>query len=351
VDIGVSEDRLKLREFCEAAAPCTSIDLTFHHSPDDVIDLDDLDLVAGSLLRLSSRVYWDAVELELGVLKGAKALTNMSQLITLDIRYEELAIEEPWGLLANLTSLRELCVEGSASGNPSALSALTRLTRLHLGSSRREEVEDGPAPFSFSSLQSLSTLQQLEVLYLGGHAACAATSLQGLAGLSNLKDLAASCFGPPGLISLEGISPSVICLSITHASQLVSLAGIEGCTSMEQLEVSQCPISSLEGLHSMSLQCLVLHFCRSLTQLDELEHLSALTSLELTLCDEVTSLEPLSQLGEGLQELKVYGCKRVQEEVLELPHVQPTADVIVEKSNVREVVLAGGLRRAVGPPA
>jgi hypothetical protein len=73
--------------------------------------------------------------------------------------------------------------------------------------------------------------------------------------------------------------------------------------------------------------------------------------LELTICDEVTSLEPLSQLGEGLQELKVYGCRRVQEEVLELPHVQPTAVVDVEESNVREVVLAGGLRRAVGPPA
>jgi hypothetical protein len=58
----------------------------------------------------------------------------------------------------------------------------------------------------------------------------------------------------------------------------------------------------------------------------------------------VTSLQPLSQLGEGLQELVVYGCGEVQDEVLELPHVQPTSVVIVNGSNMREMVLAGGIR-------
>jgi hypothetical protein len=51
-----------------------------------------------------------------------------------------------------------------------------------------------------------------------------------------------------------------------------------------------------------------------------------------------------------LQKLVVKQCSAVQEEVLELPNIQPTADVVVEYSNVREVVLAGGLRRAVGSP-
>jgi hypothetical protein len=38
----------------------------------------------------------------------------------------------------------------------------------------------------------------------------------------------------------------------------------------------------------------------------------------------------------------------VQEDVLELPHVQPTAEVVVKDATVREVVLAGGgVRRAV----
>jgi hypothetical protein len=51
-----------------------------------------------------------------------------------------------------------------------------------------------------------------------------------------------------------------------------------------------------------------------------------------------------------LQKLVVKECSAVQEEVLELPHVKPTADVVVESSNVKEVVLAGGVRRDVGAP-
>jgi hypothetical protein len=70
----------------------------------------------------------------------------------------------------------------------------------------------------------------------------------------------------------------------------------------------------------------------------------------LILCGAVTTLQPLSQLREGLQELCVIGCTEVQEEVLELPHVQPSAGVVVDFSNVKVMVLARGQRRVVGPP-
>jgi hypothetical protein len=116
---------------------------------------------------------------------------------------------------------------------------------------------------------------------------------------------------------------------------------------MRQLEVSACALSSLEDLDSMSLQSLGLYHCSSLTLLSGVEHLSALKSLQVMDC-EVTSLQPLSELREGLQKLEVCRCKTVQEEVLELPRVQPTGSVVVYDSNVREVVLAGGVRRAVG---
>ena len=33
----------------------------------------------------------------------------------------------------------------------------------------------------------------------------------------------------------------------------------------------------------------------------------------------------------------------MQDEVIELPHVQPTAEVPIARSNVKEVVLAGGV--------
>jgi hypothetical protein len=72
--------------------------------------------------------------------------------------------------------------------------------------------------------------------------------------------------------------------------------------------------------------------------------------LDVMFCD-VTSLEPLSQLGEKLQQLMVIGCTKVQGKVLKLPHVQPTAHVVVQDSNVEEVVLAGGVRRGGGPVA
>jgi Leucine-rich repeat (LRR) protein len=225
---------------------------------------------------------------------------------------------------------------------------------------------DNSAPFRFSSLQPLSTLQQLEVLDLGGHA-CDATSLQGLAGLSNLEvlNLELLCRGGR-LKTVDGISPTVIESIILNAPKLDNLAGIQGCrnmeklnlhecgvsslqplqalTRLEELRVCACPIANLEGLSSRSVHFLCLVSCTLLTHLSGVEHLSTLKSLELRECG-VTSLQPLSQLGEGLREMIVFGCKGVQEEVLELPHVQPTAIVAVNGSNVREVVLAGGVRQ------
>jgi hypothetical protein len=234
-------------------------------------------------------------------------------------------------------------------------------------------VKQTAQPPCFSSLQPLSTLLQLEQLDLQSHA-CTATSLQGLPGLSNLKLLSLG-LGACGvqdqagsrIRSLEGISPGLVQFSISFAPDLVSLAGIEGCTSMEKLSLGRCGVSSLqplrgltslkdisvmfgsltslEGLNDMSLYCLSLMCCSNLSYLSGLGHISDLKSLHMMQCG-VTSLQPLSQLGEGLQTLSVSFCEGVQEEVLELPHVQPTADVDVKHSNVREVVLAGGVRKA-----
>jgi Leucine-rich repeat (LRR) protein len=158
--------------------------------------------------------------------------------------------------------------------------------------------------------------------------------------------------------------------ALYSAGYLVSLAGIEGCTGMEELCLHNCDVSSLqplmglssmkqfevrtgiytslEGLNSVSLQSLILSGCTSLTELAGLQHLSALTRLRLGGCG-VASLQPLSQLGMALEEMSVWGCNQVQEEVSELPHVQPTAEVDVRDSNVREVVLAGGWRMDVRP--
>jgi Leucine-rich repeat (LRR) protein len=357
LDVNVREDRIKLKEFSEAAAPCRSIDLTVLHSLDQVVDLSDLDAVAGSLDCLSCEPSEDWAN---GVLRGISALTSMSQLSALRFASEDLGREEPWGLLAKLRGLQRLSLSVHASGDPSPLSALVGLTSLYLQSLLRGV--NSPAPFRFSSLQPLSTLQQLEVLHMTG-CTCAATSLQGLAGLSSLTRLVLESSTYYGLASLEGIPPGVEEFALTDALSLVSLAGIEGCTGLKKLSLDGCGVSSLqplrglsnikdvevfgccftslEGLNSVSLQSLRLSDCTRLTHLSGVEHLPALMSLGVYRCG-VTSLQPLSQLGEGLQELSVIECKAVQEEVLELRHVQPTARVTVRGSNVSEVVLAGG---------
>jgi hypothetical protein len=122
-----------------------------------------------------------------------------------------------------------------------------------------------------------------------------------------------------------------------------SLQPLRDVSSLKLVMVGNCSVTSLEGLNSSSLQSLSLTSCSSLTHLSGVEHFSALRSLQLEGCG-VTSLQPLSQLGKGLQQLRVGLCGGVQEEVLDLPHVQPTADVVVRDSNVKEVVLAGGAR-------
>jgi hypothetical protein len=170
---------------------------------------------------------------------------------------------------------------------------------------------------------------------------------------------------------MEGITPGVTDLSVWHAHDLLSLAGIEACTSMEKLSLDYCGVSSLQalralsnmkelrvhecsltslvGINCISMHSLRVHNCSSLIQLSGVEHLASLKSFAMRKCLSVTSLQPLSWLGQGLQLLTVYGCKGVQDEVLELPHVQARGSVIaVWESNVKEVVLADGVKRSVG---
>jgi hypothetical protein len=299
-------------------------------------------------------------------MRAASAFTSMSQLSALYFVNDDFVDVEGWSVLAKLPSLQRLELTVS-TGDPSQLSALTGLRNLRVHSSKGSEA-NGQVICSFSSLQPLSTLLRLEVLQLGGWA-CAATSLYGLAGLSNLKLLKLG--GAVELVNLDGISPWVVDLSISSATDLVSFADIQCCQSLEklslyeygvislgpltglgsmkQLEVTMCSLTSLEGFGSMSLQSLSLSMCSSLTHLSGLQHLSALNSLEVDYCHGLTSLQALSQLGTGLRTLTISGCRGVQGAVLELPHVQPTADVVVEYNNVKEVVLAGRVKRAVGP--
>ena len=206
--------------------------------------------------------------------------------------------DEPWTPLGGLTNLRQLSLLVGASGDPSPLSALTMLSSLCIYSFDVEQ-EGLLVPSTYSSLQPISTLQQLDELKLTGEA-CSATSLHGLAELNRLETLRLNA---PMLKSLEGVGTGLTTFVIYGALHLASLAGIEGLTALQQLKILKCGVASLQ---------------------------------------------PIGQLVGGLKKLHVKYCPSVQEEVLGLPYVQPTADVSIEDSNVKEVVLAGGVRRLVG---
>jgi Leucine-rich repeat (LRR) protein len=358
MQVQISEDRLNLRDFVKAAAPCKDLELSILHEHNESLDLAHLAPLAGSLGCLTCHCNRPG---DLGIVRGLHVLSSLQQLTYLCLDNEDLGFEEPWEHLAKLTSLNRLCIEVRASGDPSPLSALTRLSFLHLCS-----LNDA-APFTFSSLQPLSTLQQLEVLELWSHSSTA-TSLQGLAGLTNLEKLELGLSVSGALRSLEGIGSEVADLSIYGASDLVSLAGIEVCSSLRrlftsncglsslqplrglssltELTMSHCGLTSLQGLCSRSLQILELRHCSSLTSLSGIEQLKALNRVEVNDCG-VTSLQPLSQLGGGIVYLIVQRCKKVQEVVLELPHIQTTCYVGVYGCSVRKLVLAGGVIKAV----
>ena len=106
-------------------------------------------------------------------------------------------------------------------------------------------------------------------------------------------------------------------------------------------------LAGLEGNLCTCLQTLRLGPCGQLRQLTGIEGLTGLQRLDMYACG-VTSLQLVGQLVGGLRELLVVGCSMVQEKVLELPHVKPTAQVCIDSSNVKEVVLAGGVRKWVG---
>ena len=125
-------------------------------------------------------------------------------------------------------------------------------------------------------------------------------------------------------------------------------AVVSALGSLDRLCIGLCPFSSLHGMAGnlcMCLKSLNLRSCGQLRQLCGIEGFSALEQLEIE-GRGLTSLQPIGQLVGGLRMLYVRFCHSVQEEVLELPHIQPTANVEIEYSNVKEVVLAGVIRRS-----
>ena len=355
---------LKLQDFCEAAAPCRSLDLTDHTEHRDPYNIGALSLVAGSLVRLKLR----SLNYFFNELASGSTLSLLKQLTSLSLDNYGFGDQEPWVDLAGLTNLKQLFLRVAASGDPSPLSALTGLSTLHVENCVLPGILHAgiqgalPVPYAFSSLQPLSTMQQLVELVLA-EKACSATSLHGLAELSRLKTLRLDA---PMLKSVRGVRTGLTSLAITGALQLGSLSGIVHVQGLQGLTVLRSSVASLrplgflgnlgdlhiggkftslgglEGNLCTSLHSLTLESCGQLKQLSGIEGLTALQHLTIRGAG-VTSLQPVGQLVGGLRKLDVSDCNMVQEEVVELPHIQFPVD-ICKVRKVKELVLAGGLR-------
>jgi Leucine-rich repeat (LRR) protein len=349
---------LALRELCEAAAPCRSLALSVTHIP--ALDLAHLAAVAHSLHEL------DVTADQFPHVRGFSTISGLSQLTCLSMSHASLPDQDPWAVLAEMTNLKNLSLAVYAYGDPSALSALIGLTSLQLTTRPGQQDWNGVPFYSLSSLQPLSRLQQLEVLHLEG--CCRnVTSLHDLAGLSKLSKL--DLIHMTALESLQGVSTAVTELRIAKAKGLGSLVELSplvlleklalhhcgitslaplasGLSKLKSLDILNCPVTSMAGLHGPTLgtclQSLSLMFCNDLRDLSGIEELQALLEVDISLCGGISSLQPIGKLGNRLQKLWVKGCDTAGDEVLQLPHVQPTADVWLKNMNVREVVLAGG---------
>ena len=162
-----------------------------------------------------------------------------------------------------LSSLKDLQLTVISRGDPSPLSALTDLTSLHISS---KEIDDDALATRFSSLQPLSTMQQLAKLNLVFAACSATTSLRGLAGLSNLRSV--SIQHAAESVSLEGLPGGVEHLFLIGFKALDNMAGLESLSSLRSFRIDWCGDPSLQRLSGLG----------SLTRLEIWERSERITS-------------------------------------------------------------------------
>ena len=241
--VSITGEGLELQDFCEAAARCRSLDLTVRGSSEVPLNMAALGPVAGSLVELGLNLEPSSPEME-----SVSSLSLLSRLTSLSLGFPTFSAEEPWNHLVGLTNLKQLTLWVAASGDPSPLSALTGLSALDLHSYGRPLMQGGLSPpCTFSSLQPLSTLQQLVKLELCIEA-CSATSLHGLAELTSLETLRLHA---PMLEGLEGMSTGLTSLYIYKAPQLHSLAGIGQLHGLQDLSVLSSGVTCLHPLAAL----------------------------------------------------------------------------------------------------
>jgi hypothetical protein len=115
------------------------------------------------------------------------------------------------------------------------------------------------------------------------------------------------------ITSLEAVSKEAaqfkdFTLHLHGCEQLSSLQGLEGLSNLKELSVDECEaIQDLTPLEDLSLRELSLRGCTGVQRIDTLASLHSLESLDLSGCASVTDLSPLANLP-NLERLVLEGC-------------------------------------------
>ncbi|CAN1264436.1 Disease resistance protein L6 [Linum perenne] len=198
--------------------------------------------------------------------------------------------------LSELKDLEELCFdycdELQYLGGLWKLSKLRKLQLKYLSSCNSLLVEgDDPSSLNFLEISDLE-------------------SLPNFANLNNLTELTLSRFQMP---EIQGLGDLIMLqtLKIPYALNLINLDGLESLSHLKTLNLEDCLVLEklpISLVNLTKLQELSIKRCRQLAEVMGLERLEALRSLSMTYCPSITKFPDLSALA-NLKTLDIRGCK------------------------------------------
>ena len=220
------------------------------------------------IIPLDKQVVEELLELDLfdNKIKIVKNLSNMPQLVKLDLSYNQIHSLTTMSM-SSLTNLKELYLVENRIREISGLSNLKELRLLELGGNRILEMST-----------DLSYLENLEELYLGKNEITCIKNLHKNAKLRTLS------LQSNRLKSVDQGLRSNLLLQELYLSEnhLTKIEGIEHLTSLTLLDYSLNPIDGLEGIDHVSTHTLHDFWISNahISNWNDLRHLQSHSSLQ-----------------------------------------------------------------------
>ncbi|CAN1264440.1 Disease resistance protein L6 [Linum perenne] len=150
-------------------------------------------------------------------------------------------------------------------------------------------------------------------------------SLPNFANLNNLTELTLSRFQMP---EIQGLGDLIMLqtLKIPYALNLINLDGLESLSHLKTLNLEDCLVLEklpISLVNLTKLQELSIKRCRQLAELPDLSALTNLETLDISRCTGLTEVMGFGRL-ESLTELNMSGCSSVEE----LPHLSGLRNIV-----------------------